>query len=609
MSDIDLSDLSNLTKAFYRQFKSNFEDKMGLEPWTEQKVAMKQVAQAINNEKDVIVINAPMGAGKSLMNTAFIEATKDNYSTLYCTPQKKLMAQIEEDEYINDNYIGVRGRSNYICDVAKNNDKIRLHSKGGNKKVKLQEGDISADKSPSRRFANFPHNGTDDYDGYGPCCDYQRLLKGEGNKERACSFAKTMYRVNKVLDGEKKGNVLTNFSFFLSSPIFRQHPITDNDRKLDVLVIDEADQLESRALDAASFKIGPSMTGRLNIEIPTNFSDRDEFYYWMTEYLLQAVAQRIDDIENQNQKSHDHMNELSRLQRVKQAVDRLNTITNDGADLNKIILEEPGERTYEVKPVKAGDYIQEKVFGHADVVILSSATINSKYLDSIGVKADNSAFINVQDRREPMEKQIYHCPTVDMAIDRTHPIGVEEERLNKIVDKIDEIAQKFPEDKGIVHCYKYAIAEKLHEELHLRNPDRYKLQGRNTKDEDIEEFKQMDGNQILLGVKNHRGLDLKDEQSRFNIITKVPYPIVSKRTKTRNSSWYYLRAVNRIVQATGRTTRGKGDWSATYILDKSFTKVADYNEGMFPTWFSFEEVDSIEDTMENVEKARQEIGE
>jgi Rad3-related DNA helicase len=85
------------------------------------------------------------------------------------------------------------------------------------------------------------------------------------------------------------------------------------------------------------------------------------------------------------------------------------------------------------------------------------------------------------------------------------------------------------------------------------------------------------------------GLDLKDELSRFQIITKVPYPNKNDRwinaKRNSNEDWYYWQTALKLVQASGRSIRSKEDWAKTYILDSAFGYFVNKNRNILPDWF------------------------
>ena len=76
---------------------------------------------------------------------------------------------------------------------------------------------------------------------------------------------------------------------------------------------------------------------------------------------------------------------------------------------------------------------------------------------------------------------------------------------------------------------------------------------------------------VLISPSLHEGIDLPGDISRFQIITKCPYPTLSDpRTKKIFDNYhgaYTLMALMKLIQSLGRSTRHNGDRSVSYILD------------------------------------------
>jgi Rad3-related DNA helicase len=86
----------------------------------------------------------------------------------------------------------------------------------------------------------------------------------------------------------------------------------------------------------------------------------------------------------------------------------------------------------------------------------------------------------------------------------------------------------------------------------------------------------------------HTGLDLKDDQSRFQIVVKIPYPSradrwIETKRKLDGGKWYNWQTALRLVQCCGRSIRSKDDWAKTYILDSAFSRFI--RENKLPAWF------------------------
>ncbi|MGC2573232.1 MAG: helicase C-terminal domain-containing protein [Candidatus Nitrosopolaris sp.] len=94
---------------------------------------------------------------------------------------------------------------------------------------------------------------------------------------------------------------------------------------------------------------------------------------------------------------------------------------------------------------------------------------------------------------------------------------------------------------------------------------------------------------VLISPSLHLGLDLKDDLSRFQIITKVPYPSLGDRwideKRKRSEKWYNWQTALRLVQGYGRSIRSKDDWAKTYVLDSAFGPFVRKNKNILPNWF------------------------
>jgi Rad3-related DNA helicase len=82
---------------------------------------------------------------------------------------------------------------------------------------------------------------------------------------------------------------------------------------------------------------------------------------------------------------------------------------------------------------------------------------------------------------------------------------------------------------------------------------------------------------------------IKDDLARFQIIVKLPYPPLSvKRVKKLfdiDGDWYENKMLNTLVQACGRATRSKNDFSTTYILDGNVVNALKRTKNKLPVSF------------------------
>jgi hypothetical protein len=109
------------------------------------------------------------------------------------------------------------------------------------------------------------------------------------------------------------------------------------------------------------------------------------------------------------------------------------------------------------------------------------------------------------------------------------------------------------------------------------------------RDEFIRQHIQSTRHSVLISPSLHTGLDLRDDLSRFQVITKVPYPNITDKwiyaKRKGDAEWYYWQTALKLIQAYGRSVRSKDDWAKTYVLDSAFNYYVRKNERILPKWF------------------------
>ncbi len=161
---------------------------------------------------------------------------------------------------------------------------------------------------------------------------------------------------------------------------------------------------------------------------------------------------------------------------------------------------------------------------------------------------------------------------------------------SKISKAVDNIMSLYKNDKGIIHTTSYDQLVFIKENISKENARRLLIiDPEIQRDEAIAQHTSTAKPTVLISPSLHTGLDLKDELSRFQIITKVPYPSKGDRwinaKREIDEEWYYWQTALRLLQAYGRSIRSKEDWTKTYILDSAFSYFIKKNRNMLPNWF------------------------
>jgi Rad3-related DNA helicase len=160
----------------------------------------------------------------------------------------------------------------------------------------------------------------------------------------------------------------------------------------------------------------------------------------------------------------------------------------------------------------------------------------------------------------------------------------------KLLDATIKIANKYQQEKGIIHTHNFAIMDYILENAPKNIAKRLLDQRKFGDKSEMLEHHAKTSNSIIIAPAMHEGVDLKDDLSRFQIICKVPYPNcfddkqLARRVEIDRRYYNWLVAL-KIVQSYGRSIRSDTDYANTYVLDESFHKFIKDCDRMLPDWF------------------------
>lgn len=152
--------------------------------------------------------------------------------------------------------------------------------------------------------------------------------------------------------------------------------------------------------------------------------------------------------------------------------------------------------------------------------------------------------------------------------------------IDRILDVCIRITKLHENEKGLIHTATFKINNMLKERLmNDRGVDFSRFLFYNTtaeKENLLSIMKQSNIPYILVGPSLYEGIDLPDDQCRFQIMIKVPYAQINsyvKKKMERYPFWYKRNCIEKIIQAIGRSNRHKNDYSKIYLLDSLFDKI------------------------------------
>lgn len=229
-------------------------------------------------------------------------------------------------------------------------------------------------------------------------------------------------------------------------------------------------------------------------------------------------------------------------------------------------------------------YMMNKYFHEwTGFTVLMSATFAdpSKYMKSIAL--NNAKYIKMESNFDFSKSPIYFYNKRRMTYNQING------NLPWLYEKINEILDKHKNENGIIHTASYDLALKIHNGLSKTNKRRILVYNGTEEKRQVLNMLKTNKNKILMGPSLLEGLDLKDEWSRFQIFAKVPYLSLSDKfvaTKLKiNPDWYRWASIKNILQGVGRSVRNENDWAITYILDACLGDLIHYNRKAFPKEF------------------------
>ena len=245
----------------------------------------------------------------------------------------------------------------------------------------------------------------------------------------------------------------------------------------------------------------------------------------------------------------------------------------------------------ELKPLDISPYCKS-VFEKCSKTLIMSATIlnHNAFCRSVGLSGgeeDKVKFIQI-----PSDFPLEHRPIYPLNIAYLNYNNLQSNEVKLAIAKtVDNIMTLHKNDKGIIHTTSYDQLNFIKENISQTNARRLLVTDPEIQRDEVI-FQHTNSTvkpTVLISPSLHTGLDLKDELSRFQIITKVPYPNKSDRwtnaKRDVDEDWYYWQTALKLIQAYGRSVRSKDDWAKTYILDSAFGYFVKKNKDILPSWF------------------------
>ena len=365
-----------------------------------------------------------------------------------------------------------------------------------------------------------------------------------------------------------------NYNMFFSLP--------NHIKKRQFLICDEAAELEDQLVKEFSCDINFEMLKRMDILVRPFYSKNSANVIKWINNLLLDLSDKIDqlrDISSSNTNNKKFIIETRRqLVGIRNLHSKLSLIIDTWNDSEYLF--ETSKDGITFMPLKVNK-LSNHLFKYADKVILMSATIidPSNFCKSLGI--DKFKYVEAESSFDAKNAPIYCTTKVKL---NYHNL---KRSLPKIVKQIKQICEFHKNDKGIIHTHNNTITSFLSNQL---TDERFLAREPGVNNEMIiEQHLANPAPTVLVSPSLSRGVDLKDNLARFQIIVKAPYlPTKDKRIERLmkdDFNWYSNKMLCSVIQSCGRGVRSKKDYCTTYILDGAVVESVVNNKHKLPKYF------------------------
>lgn len=549
--------------------------------------AFSKILDWLQSPDRFLGVEAPTGTGKSLLG--FMTAYLTGHRAVYLTYTKGLQKQLGGD--FPDKFHDIQGKANYLC----------VHDR-------YVEDKIPVDEAPCT---------------YGLKC---------GMRLGGCTY------YDSVRASETSPLVSTNYAYWMSQMLSSQAGFGHRS----LLILDEA-HLALNALEShlkITLTVEEFIQGGVDmdyISFPSDFFRMEDVLDWASSCMLPttqtatALEEEISDLEklavtlqdNQMTDGFSRNVEMRDIRdKIKNRSRKYLTLVRLKDKLDKLIAargewiweyREAGTTpVWEFTPLWPTEYAEEHLFSTraeeekdrtkkgkeedkpkkapVSKVLLMSAVLNPKTLDLLGITESKRKIISIPSTYPTLNTPVIHVRTVQL----NHKSS--DDDLMTWANRIDEIVSQRLDRKGIIFTVSYTRAKLILS----RSRYRHLMMTHSTDNviSQVEAFKESAAPSIFLSPAITSGWDFPDDECRYIILGKVPYPdtqsvVMQARMKT-DKAWPGYIAMETLQQASGRGTRSSPDWCEVIIIDDSWSAWFWKNNRQFAAqWFKQRVIGSV----------------
>ena len=407
------------------------------------------------------------------------------------------------------------------------------------------------------------------------------------------------------------GVSLTNFYLYILYAIYNPKLLESRDSR--VLIVDEAHEFDDVMSDFISIKITESIVKKFKFASEydiikrlkgiTSISQYVDFLRFLSGEIITTVESMEGGMSSQPRNVREDKRDLkiSKVLKTKNSDVKVMQLVNDlkqyqtkieiflkeyKANPNNWVLEtnyneKLKQKELSLEPIWAYDYLDKYVFSNYDMVVLMSGTILDKNLfcQLNGLDVTKAVYYSIGSPFPLKNRPIYYMPVGKMSYKS------KDETFKRYIPYIKKLLDKYKNKKGIIHTNSFELAKWI--ENSIKDP-RLIFHDSSNKDEMLKYHKESEEPTVIVSPSMDTGVSFDNDDARFQIIAKVPYPsLASQKNKLRQSNnpdWYSWKTVSGIIQMTGRPVRSNLDYADTIIIDGGFGDVIKHSSQFLPDW-------------------------
>lgn len=531
-----------------------------------QKIVIEEIAKRFTDGIKIVILEAPVGSGKSAIALAFAKHQAANPSKIpfeegedppmpvhILTPSKSLQTQYHVD--FPDELVTMKGRSSYPCTTDSKPREAALVFK------QVRAGNVTPPKFSEPNCFDAPCRGSPAY--------YRGCVESNGH----CPYTL-------AIEVAQESNVIVhNLHSFICQTTYG-----GKFKKRSLLIVDECHEIEGIIRDFAKKKL--VLNRAIPEEVVREMTDLMVWIRFLTrpEHVpVESDAERSKKLADPVFKSarDEYMDKVSWLESREETYKKGFSVEYEAGF-------KPGEAQQsttilEFVPRYIGAEAQRLILGYGDKVLLMSGTIYDKaiFCRKLGINPADAAFIRIPSTFPVENRPIYLKPQYQ--VDTSYANW--NDNFEEMVEKVEKIMTIFKDDRGIIHAPSYMAGEQLANRLGSR---RIITHNKGNFLSTLHGFFESEENQVLISPNISQGVDFKGDRARFQIILRVPYMSTQSKfaedmvqTDFQN---YNLEALITFGQQCGRVNRSEDDYGATFLLDSRFLKFVERNKRLLPQW-------------------------